>query len=268
MSGKIKSFKARLVAKGFRQVEGIDYFDTFSPVIAFPLVRFFFTVLVVLKGWLSQHIDVKGAYLYAKLTELIYIEQPDGFKEPGKEQYVWKLNKALYGLHQAGREWFNELDKTFKDLGFDKVLDCNCIYIYKLKVIILVYVDDLAIFAEDEEMLNKAIQLIKSKFEIKTLGQMRNFLGVEFEQRGGTYVLHQTKYIEKLAEVFNVPKIRCKLPLTPVIVLNLTNEGEQVEVPYRQLIGCLLFLASRSRSDIQFAVIALSQFSNKPSWNH
>lgn len=269
-TGKEKCFKARFVAKGFRQIEGIDYFDTFSPVVSFSLVRLFFVVLVIGKGWLHQHLDINSAYLYAKLNEEIYIEQPEGFIERGKENFVMKLKKALYGLHQAGREWYFELDNVFLELGFEKVKDSNCIYMYKNEVLILVYVDDLAIFSENRNSLEEVIKLIESKFKIKNLGEIKNLLGVEFEQKEGEVHLHQKKYIEKIMKVFeDIPKVKCKLPLSPGIILNATTDGEQAKgVPYRQLIGCLLFLASKTRPDILFSVIALSQFSNNPSWSH
>ncbi|GBO17417.1 Retrovirus-related Pol polyprotein from transposon TNT 1-94 [Araneus ventricosus] len=172
VTGKIKRYRARLVTQGFRQIEGIDYFDTFSPVINFTLVRLFIVILVTMKGWLCNHLDIKSAYLYAPLNEDIFMEQPSGFVIDNENNSVFKLKKALYGLKQAGREWYSELNNSLIELGFEKLLSSNCIYVYKSFVLLLVYVDDIAIFACNEKYMNEVIGLIKSKFDVKDLGKL------------------------------------------------------------------------------------------------
>ncbi|GBM46917.1 Exportin-T [Araneus ventricosus] len=118
--GQILRYKARLVAQGFHQVEGLDYRETFSPVVNFTLVRMFFILLVIRENWIHKHIDIECVYLYGSLNEKLYLEQPEGFQEKPKAGYVALLKKSLYGLHQSGRQWFKELDETFISIGFYK----------------------------------------------------------------------------------------------------------------------------------------------------
>ncbi|GBM48697.1 Retrovirus-related Pol polyprotein from transposon TNT 1-94 [Araneus ventricosus] len=105
-NGKIVRFKARLVAQGYTQIKGESFDETFSPVINFSLIRFFFSLLVSLNGWNHTQCDIKGAYLYASLDKEVYMSQPPGFVKKGEESKVCKLDRAIYGLHQSGREWF------------------------------------------------------------------------------------------------------------------------------------------------------------------
>lgn len=106
--GEIIRFKARLVAQGFRQEKGIEYDQVFSPVVNFTIIRLFFSILVCGLKWHHIQMDIRCAYLYAPLTEVIYMKQPVGFINREKPSYVCLLNRALYGLHQSGREWFLE----------------------------------------------------------------------------------------------------------------------------------------------------------------
>jgi len=105
--------KARLVAKGFSQIEGIDYNELFSPVVRYESVRLLLA-LAALEQWHIQAVDVKTAFLYGKLDEEIYMKQPEGFLEKGKEHLVWRLNRAIYGLKQAALSWWKELEASLK----------------------------------------------------------------------------------------------------------------------------------------------------------
>jgi hypothetical protein len=141
--------KARLVAKGFSQVEGIDFNDIFSPVVRYETVRLILA-LSALENWHMSSVDVKTAFLYGELDEELYMEQPEGFKIPGKEHLVLRLKRAIYGLRQAALQWWKALDKSMAKLGFKRLLSDSGIFVYKdkngaPKVIVIVYVDD-AIF--------------------------------------------------------------------------------------------------------------------------
>lgn len=270
---KVKQFKARLVAQGFKQQQGIDFLDVFSPVVNFSVIRLLFIVLVSLLCWDYSQLDVRAAYLYGKLDEVIYMRQPPGFEIKGKTNKVCLLKKSIYGLKQSGRQWNLELDAILKSVGFKKLNFCNCVYKMD-NCILLVYVDDMVLFCKTNTILEKTIDLIKSELEIKNLGKVKYLLGVNFENVNGTLFLHQKTYIDRLSKRFSeLPKTKVKLPIKVGFKLpNKVNKVIENEImkkfPYRTLIGCLSFIANRSRPDIAFAVNIMSQFSNCYNYQH
>lgn len=149
-SGKVVRYKARLVAQGFKQVRGDSYEETFSPVVNFSIIRLFFALLVVQENWVHVQCDIKGAYLYAPLKEAIYMSQPQGFIDFKKQDFYCKLNKAIYGLKQSGREWFYEINKVLTSLGFLKLGCCNCVYTFDSFIVLLLHVDDIVIFGKNQ----------------------------------------------------------------------------------------------------------------------
>lgn len=272
--GKPKSFKARLVAQGFRQIKGESYDEVFSPVVNFAIIRFFFSLLVSLNKWEHQQCDVKCAYLYAPIDKEIYMHQPPGF-EIGKN-LVCKLQKALYGLHQSGRNWFFEIHGILGKLGFKKFEWCNCAYRYKKNVILLLYVDDMIIFGKDQNDIDTVISLLKCHFELKLLGRTRKLLGVEFEEHDGNVFIHQHDYIKKICLIFNEYRYPISsLPIAKGIIYSKTKgpqteneKNEMQRIPYRSLIGHLAFLAGRTRPDITYAVNLFSQYQEEPGMTH
>lgn len=269
-----KVFKARIVAQGYRQVFGIDYDQVFTPVVNFEVIYMFISLLVLSLKWFHRHLDVKCAYLYGQLDREHFMETPKGFVFPSgtaRVSHVFKLNKALYGLHQAGRQWHSELESTLISLGFSPFQKTNCIYHLNFETIILVYVDDLIVFSKTESQLNRVINLIKSKFEIKDLGKIRKILGIEFKNEKDEWVIHQKMYIERLKIKFqDIPFVNSSLPMSPGQIIKSGVEEPSVEgkFPYRQLIGSLLFLATRSRPDILFSVTMLAQYNSHPTLTH
>ncbi|GBM85644.1 Retrovirus-related Pol polyprotein from transposon TNT 1-94 [Araneus ventricosus] len=191
-TGEVVRYKARLVGQGFKQIKGISYDDTFSPVVNFSLIRFFFAVLVVGQNWVHIQCDIKCAYLYAPLKEDVFMKQPPGFEVKGKERMVCKLDKALYGLHQSGREWFFEIHNTLKNLGFNKFEWCNCIYSYENDLLLLLYVDDIVFIGRSIEKVTRGIKLLQKYFDLKILGKTCRLLGVEFEEKNEEVFIHQT----------------------------------------------------------------------------
>lgn len=147
--GSIDRHKARLVAKGFKQRYGIDYDDTFSPVVKFATIRSVLSVAVS-QGWSLRQLDVQNAFLHGVLEEDVYMKQPPGFEDPSKPNYHCKLDKALYGLKQAPRAWYSRLSSKLLALGFIASKADISLFIYKkrsLIIYLLVYVDDIIILA-------------------------------------------------------------------------------------------------------------------------
>jgi hypothetical protein len=125
--GSIQTFKARLVAKGFTQKEGVDYFDTYSPVARITSIRVLFALASIYKLYVHQ-MDVKTAFLNGDLKEEVYMEQPEGFILPGNEEKVCKLVKSLYGLKQAPKQWHEKFDKAILLNGFHHNGADKCMY--------------------------------------------------------------------------------------------------------------------------------------------
>ena len=154
-------FKARLVAKDFTQVQGIDYEETFSPVLRYKSIWYILAHAALL-DWKIEAMDVKTAFLYGELKEEIYMEQPEGFVVKGQEKKVCKLIKSIYGLKQAGRVWYELMADTLRrKLGFEGIhLDAG-VYVLcrqggnQTEIILILYVDDLLLMGNDLSMINK-----------------------------------------------------------------------------------------------------------------
>ena len=270
--GAIKRYRARLVAQGFRQTLGIDYDEIFSPVVNFVVIQLLFVLLVILRGWAHTQLDVKCAYLYGDLKEKIFMDIPKGWRTKNNENNVWRLKKALYGLHQSGRQWFIKLDEELRAVGFRKMLGINCVYVYEDIAYLLVYVDDIVVFSKDSSISVAMVEKLKSCFNIVELGEVNTLLGVQFQIKDGKVKIHQKPYIEKLAKRFKVDEFECnrvKVPIAVGSVFELPDKDSQDEqFPYRSLVGSLLFLARRTRPDIMFAVILLSQYNTSHNSQH
>ncbi|GFW10372.1 retrovirus-related Pol polyprotein from transposon TNT 1-94 [Trichonephila clavipes] len=270
-NNKIVRYKARLVARGNTQLLGESFDEVFSPVINFTIVRLFFTICVCL--WKLTHIQVHitNAYLYANLDTVIYMKQPTEY-EIGNNK-VCKLRKAIYGLHQSGRQWFLELENKLIKLKFKKLEWVNCVYTFEDNVILLFYVDDMIIFGKEIENVNFVLQLLQKNFDLKIMGKTKKLLGIEFEEIGNSLFIHQRSYIRRLCEICEKYKYPVSsLPISKGQVLSKLDSQKTSEeiltVPYRNLIGSLSFIAIRTRPDIMYAVNVLSQFQANPGIKH
>lgn len=190
-------FKARYVAKGFSQVKEIDYSETFSPTARLNSLRVLLQIAANENMKLFQ-LDVKNAYLNAKIDHDIFLEQPKGFEkfdENGNE-YVLKLQRSLYGLKQSGRLWNKLLHDFLIECDFVQSGADNCIYVLDQKgskVIILVWVDDIVIASKSESNAQYVKSLLTNKFKMKDYGFVSNFLGIEFELSNSNIKMSQRK---------------------------------------------------------------------------
>lgn len=278
-AGRAVRFKARLVAQGHRQIKGVNYDEVFSPVVNFTIIRLMFAIFVSKFKWEHLQLDITGAYLYAPLSARVLMSQPQGFINPDKPKHVCLLHKALYGLHQSGLEWYSEIHSTLIAMGYIKLISTNCVYTKNANTILLLYVDDIVIMGKTLAIVKESLKLLKQKFDIQTLGKTKRLLGVSFEQTENSLTLNQENYICEVYERFSkYPIPLVSLPLAPGVVFSRTQCPEHEEdikememIPYRSLIGCLSFVASRTRPDISYAVNVLSQFQANPGrvhWDH
>ena len=264
--GSIEKYKARFVAKGFSQKEGIDYEETFAPVARYTSIRAVIS-LAAQMGWQIHQMDVKTTFLNGELKEEVYIEQPEGFVAHNKETHVCRLMKALYGLKQAPRAWYERIDTYLQKMGFVKSeADANLYYLMvggEILILVL-YVDDLFLTGSLRLIVDCKRNLAE-EFEMKDLGLMHYFLGMEVWQTNGEIFLGQGKYCIEILKRFGMED--CKAMSTPIITnwkkVDTTKEKDVDPTLYRQLIGSLMYLVN-TRPDIAFAVNSLSQFMVEP----
>jgi hypothetical protein len=206
--GSVDRYKARLCAKGYSQQQGIDYTETFAPVAKFSSIR---SLLALAAHYdLEVHqMDVKTAFLNGDLEEDIYMVQPEGFIVKGKETWVCKLNKSLYGLKQASRAWYQKMDQALQNLEFIRLYADPCIYVLRtseLVIFLSLYVDDLLLVSNSLKNLSHLKQQLSKKFEMKDLGEAHFVLGIQIERnrKARTLSICQQQYIKNVVERFNM----------------------------------------------------------------
>ena len=268
--------KARFCAKGFTQRWGEDYDETFAPVAKYASIRTLFVLLAGRKKAKVHQMDVNTAFLYSILDEIVYVEQPEGFVVPGKEDFVCLLGKALYGLKQSPRAWFHLIAEVLYDFDFKQSTADPCIWIHENengeRIYIALYVDDLIIAGDNEDDILTIKRRLSERFEMKDLGIAKKFLGIEIEYGSDESVkLHQNQYIQRLIERHGMGE--CNPVATPldtsVKLTSITAEEAPADPQeYARIVGGLTFAACVTRPDIACAVGQLSQFLNNPSSTH
>ncbi|OWZ00175.1 Integrase, catalytic core protein, partial [Phytophthora megakarya] len=279
-AGEIERFKARLVAKGFSQKHGIDYDETFAPVAKFPSIGVLLSL--VAKYNLTVHqMDVKTAILNGLLDEDIYMAQPDGFIVSIRPDYVCELKRSMYGLKQSPRMWNKTIDEFMLKMEFMKCESDHCIYLKRDSqelVFVSLYVDDLILASSSDKMLKDTKQALSDRFEMTDMGQLKYFLGMEIDhdETTGKVAVRQTKFANDILEKFNMEKSNpVKTPQNPGLKLTKAmceggckHDETMANVPYRNAVGCLMYLMVGTRPDLAAAVGVLSQLAADPCPTH
>ncbi|GJZ61934.1 putative ribonuclease H-like domain-containing protein [Tanacetum coccineum] len=221
--------------------KGINYDEVFAPVARIEAIRLFLAY-ASFKDFVVYQMDVKSAFLYGKIEEEVYVCQPPGFEDPDFPDRVYKVEKALYGLHQAPRAWYETLSTYLLDNGFQRGKIDKTLFIKRHKGDILL---------------------------MSSMGELTFFLGLQVKQKKDGIFISQDKYVDEILKKFGFTEVKtASTPMETQKPLLKDEDGEEVDVHmYRSMIGSLMYLTS-SRPDIMFAVCACARYQVNPKVSH
>ncbi|GJV12589.1 ribonuclease H-like domain-containing protein [Tanacetum coccineum] len=202
--------KARLVAQGHTQEEGIDYDEVFAPVARIEAIRIFLAYASFM-GFTVYQMDVKSAFLYGQIEEEVYVCQPPGFEDPDHPDKVYKVVKALYGLHQAPRAWYDTLATYLLSNGFQRGKIDQTLFIKSQKghiLLVQIYVDDIIFGSTKKELCDEFEKLMKDKFQMSSMGELTFFLGLQVQQKKKGIFISQDKYVHEILKKFNYTDVK------------------------------------------------------------
>nr|GEU88459.1 putative ribonuclease H-like domain-containing protein [Tanacetum cinerariifolium] len=253
--GVVVRNKARLVAQGHRQEEGIDYEEVFALVARIEAIRIFLAFASYM-GFIVYQMDVKSAFMY----------------DPKFPSKVYKVVKALYGLHQAPRAWYATLSTFLEKSGYRRGAIDNTLFIKQDKkdiMLVQVYVDDIIFGSTKKSWCDEFEELMKNRFQMSSMGELAFFLGLQVKQKEDGIFISQYKYVAKILKKFDFLSVKTfSTPIETHKPLVKDEEAADVDVHlYRSMIGSLMYLTA-SRPDVMFAVCACSRFQVTPKTSH
>ena len=268
--GTVDCYKGRLVGKGFSQRPGLDFDQTFSPTAKWAALRAILA-LVALEDLECISVDISRAFLNGDMEHDVYMDYFQGYEELGfgkrKPGYALKLVKAIYGLKQAGRQWYKKLDSSLQGLGFMRVKSDNSIWVFRkddVRIIVPAYVDDMFIATKDLSQARQVVSDLEKHFQVHDLGDTSFLLGVHIQRERSkrTLTLSQHQYIVDLLQHYGMSDcVAVSTPLDPNCKLSKEQSPQDDKekaamraYPYAQLVGSLMYLAIATRPDISYVV--------------
>jgi hypothetical protein len=253
--GILDRYKARWVLRGFTQRPGIDFGETFSPVVKPATIRTVLS-LAVSQNWAVHQLDVKNAFLHGTLEETVYCAQPSRCIDPSKPNHACRLNKSLYGLKQAPRALYNRFALFIRSIGVLEAKSDTSLFVLRRgsnMAYLLLYVDDIILTASSD-LLRSVVSSLTAEFSMKDLGHLHHFLGITVSRSSTGMFRSQRHYILELLE--HAGMTGCKPCSTPIDTnAKLSADGPPVvdDTDYRALAGALQYLTF-TRPDISYAL--------------
>jgi len=266
-------YKARWVAKGFKQLEGLDYNETFSSVAKSSSWR----ILLALGAkydWEIEHSDVVSAFLEAPLQEEVYVEQPYGYTN-GNRNIACLLKRALYGLKQSSREWYNTLRAFFEVNGYERLNKDHSVFVHDNGTVVAVYVDDILMLAPHKSGISLLKQQLDKRFRMKHLGDISWYLGMKVvrDRPNRTIYINQASFTKQLLEQLDM--LECHptaIPMNQGDYMQKAPDGyvadREEHEAYRSLVGAFQWLVTMTRPDLAFSVGKCGRYTANPTSAH
>ena len=271
-AGNVDRHRARLVAKGFSQRRGIDFKDTYAPVVRYESIRIFLALAAGMDMDMKQF-DVRTAFLHGDLNEVIFMDQPAGYDDKSGKK-CW-LRKGLYGLKQAPRQWNEKFNSFLVSYGLEPSQQDPCIYVCRQEekglILLALYVDDGLLACSKPAVMGKMLKDLDRAFKIRT-SDPDVFVGLEISRcrHSKSISVGQPAYIDRMLARFHMTD--CKPVKTPGVAgSRLTKEdvpADEDDFPYREAVGSLMFAMTCTRPDIAFEVSAVARFVEMPASSH
>ena len=268
--GNLDRYKGRLIAQGFSQQPGLDFDDTFSPVVKPATIRTVLSIAVS-RHWPIHQLDVKNAFLHGDLTEEVYMKQPPGYVHPKYPYYVCCLRKALYGLKQAPRAWYQRFAAYIAFIGFVSSHSDTSLFTFHRgfeTIYLLLYVYDMILTASSPSLITRVIHRLSSEFAMTDLGPLSYFLGIAATRSQDSFFLSQTAFAREILSRTDMSTCNpCSTPTDTKPKLSLSGAPVSDPTLYRSLAGALQYLAFHRR-DIAYAVQQICLFMHDPREPH
>ena len=271
-------YKARLVVCGYSQIQGEDFFNTHAPTLSLGSLRMLIALASRLR--LNLHnIDIKTAFLYGLIDADINCEIPGGIREFLEDTVVHfddpvlQLQRAIYGLRQAGYVWLKTYVNSLKSWGFKQCQTDPCVFVKTINgrvLIVAIYVDDTIIAHQSSADLSWLLEQVGKHYKFRNEGELVWALGMEVgRSHSGHYWIGQQRYINKMMQLFEPIQRKVATPLQSGLRLHLPGDSPTVDpTTYKRLLGSILYVAVATRPDIAFSCSYLARFSTDPRRVH
>ena len=272
-TNEITKYKARLNLHGGKQEYGVNYFDTYAPVITWFAVRLMLMFAIV-NGWAMRQVDFVMAYPQAPIEMDMYMDLPPGIHTTlgDSKDYCLLLLNNLYGQKQAGRVWNQYLVDKLLSIGFTQSLVDECVF-YRGEVIFIVYVDDGIFMGKNDQLINAAIEELKAlDLNLEDQGHPADYVGVNIKQhKDGAYELTQRALIDSIIADAGLTDAKVKaVPAKVSVQLHAFKKEApfSLNFNYRSIVGKLNYLAQTTRPDIMYATHQIAKYSADPREPH